>query len=286
MALDTFNNLLTSVNNWIDRSEIDSALLDDLCTLAERKMFTDLRVKEMNTRLITKIEGLFASLPTDYLYGMEIRKVGTNEQPLEYRTPQALDDTRTRGGNDRARLFTIRGTEIQFDQGLDIIDSETVSSLTSSGTTATMTTAANHNLTTGDYITVSGANETEYNGTFEVKSTPSDTELTYTLAISTTSPATGTITYIVNNIEITYYKRFDALREANQTNEILTNYPDIYLYGCLSKAGRYIQDRDVLSQYENDFYNAIEQANKETMDAEMSGSNMTIRTIIGFYNNQ
>lgn len=285
MALGTFNDLLTSVNNWIDRDEINAALLDDFCALAERKMYEKLRVKELNTRLITQVEGLFANLPSDYLFGIEIREIGSEKIPLEYRTPQALDDTKTRGGNDKARLFTIRGTEIQFDQGLEVKDAETVTSLTSVTTTATLTTSANHGLKAGDYVTVSGANETEYNGTFEITDVPSDTTFTYTI-VATTSPATGTISYTVNNVEVTYYKKFDGLREANQTNEILTNYPDVYLYGCLSKAGRYIQDREVLAQYQLDFLEAIDSANRESMDAEMSGSDMVMRTIIGFYNNQ
>lgn len=286
MALDTFNNLLTSVQTWIDRSDIDSALLDDFCQLTERKLYKQLRVKEMKVRLETQWDGLYNDLPTNYLFGLRIRKIGQDEQPIEYRTPQALDDTKTRGGNDKARLFTINNGEAQLDQGIDKTDTETIVSLTSSGTTATMTTADPHNITVGDSVTVSGATETEYNGTFEVQSVPDTTSFTYAISVATTSPATGTITYVVNNVEITYYAKFPGLRESNQTNDILTNYPDLYLYGCLSESGLYTQDAEVLNFYMGKFTEAIELANQETQDAEVSGSDMVMRTIQGFYNNQ
>jgi hypothetical protein len=73
-----------------------------------------------------------------------------------------------------------------------ISDTIPLTSVTSSGTTATVTFSENHLLETGSEITVSGANEADYNGTFAVTVT-SATVVTYTLASSTTSPATGTI---------------------------------------------------------------------------------------------
>ena len=64
-------------------------------------------------------------------------------------------------------------------------------SITSSGTTATVTHAS-HGMSTGDYVIISGANEVEYNGAFQITNT-GGSSYTYTLPNSTTSPATGTI---------------------------------------------------------------------------------------------
>lgn len=69
-----------------------------------------------------------------------------------------------------------------------------VSNLTSSGTTATATTAADHGLLTGDIVVISGASPAGYNGTYAVTATGATT-FTYTLGSSLTSPATGTITF-------------------------------------------------------------------------------------------
>jgi hypothetical protein len=69
--------------------------------------------------------------------------------------------------------------------------------ITSSGTTATVTHTS-HGLSTNDFVFVSGANESRYNGTYQITSTGASS-YTYTMAASTTSPATGTIvsTFVV-----------------------------------------------------------------------------------------
>jgi uncharacterized phage protein gp47/JayE len=67
-----------------------------------------------------------------------------------------------------------------------------VSSLTRVGTTVTATTASNHALTTGVSVTISGAVETDYNGTFEIVVTALN-KFTYEITGTPTSPATGTI---------------------------------------------------------------------------------------------
>jgi hypothetical protein len=72
----------------------------------------------------------------------------------------------------------------------------TVASITSSGTTATVTTAAPHGLATGAVLNanIAGAAPTTYNGTVTATVTGPST-FTYTVPAGTTSPATGAITY-------------------------------------------------------------------------------------------
>lgn len=68
-----------------------------------------------------------------------------------------------------------------------------VSSLTRSGTTATADTGAPHGFTSGDFVTIAGANQADYNGEVQVTVSDSDT-FTYQVANSPVTPATGTIT--------------------------------------------------------------------------------------------
>ena len=68
-----------------------------------------------------------------------------------------------------------------------------ISTITRAGSTATVTTASNHNLGSGMSLVIAGANETEYNGTFEIVVTGLDT-FTYTVSGTPATPATGTIT--------------------------------------------------------------------------------------------
>jgi hypothetical protein len=71
---------------------------------------------------------------------------------------------------------------------------QTISTLTSSSTTATVVTSVAHGLVTGNRIVVTGAAEAPYNGTFIITFVDATT-FTYTLLSTTTSPATGTPVY-------------------------------------------------------------------------------------------
>lgn len=70
-----------------------------------------------------------------------------------------------------------------------------VTSITRSGATATVTVPVPHNLITGQSVTIAGANEVDYNGTFAVTVT-SGVVFTYTVPGTPATPATGTITYL------------------------------------------------------------------------------------------
>lgn len=72
--------------------------------------------------------------------------------------------------------------------------SQSITGITRSGSTATATKVA-HGYSTDDWLTISGATQTEYNGTFKITVTGADT-FTYTVAGTPATPATGTITAI------------------------------------------------------------------------------------------
>jgi hypothetical protein len=75
-------------------------------------------------------------------------------------------------------------------------DGLAVTSITSAGLVATVTTAANHSLAVNTLIAITGANETNYNITARVVTVPTANTFTYALAGGAASPATGgTITW-------------------------------------------------------------------------------------------
>jgi len=90
----------------------------------------------------------------------------------------------------------------------------TASTITRSGTTATVTTSADHLLSTGDQITVSGANQSGYNITATVTVTGATT-FTYTLESDPGANATGTLKVGVNpaNAEDETQERYWAVCE-------------------------------------------------------------------------
>lgn len=66
-----------------------------------------------------------------------------------------------------------------------------LTSITRTGSTATATRTA-HGFAVGDSVVISGATETEYNGTFTVATVPTADTFTYTVTGTPTTPATGT----------------------------------------------------------------------------------------------
>ena len=71
-------------------------------------------------------------------------------------------------------------TTLQAFEGYTTYNGQTISSITNVTTTATLTTAANHNLTSGTFVTVSGAVPAAYNGTFSITVVDA-TSFTYTM---------------------------------------------------------------------------------------------------------
>jgi hypothetical protein len=79
-----------------------------------------------------------------------------------------------------------------FDGNSDKQASKSVTSITLVGTTATATSTA-HGYANGNTVTIAGAVETEYNGTYTISNVATDT-FDYTIVGTPASPATGTIT--------------------------------------------------------------------------------------------
>ena len=86
------------------------------------------------------------------------------------------------------------GKGIQISSGTILKPALQIDSMTSSGTTVTVTTKEQHNILPGTTILVSGANETAYNGTFTSVSVTGYNTFTYTaLSTPSTTLASGNI---------------------------------------------------------------------------------------------
>lgn len=90
---------------------------------------------------------------------------------------------------DSGKSWTVnqwRGYTVRRTSGVS------VSSMTRSGSTVTVTTAADHGFSTSDGVSVFGADQQEYNNAFGITVTGART-FTFTIASTPTTPATGTI---------------------------------------------------------------------------------------------
>lgn len=144
-----------------------------------------------------------------------------------------------------------------------------VDTLTSSGTLATATVTAGHGYTDGDYIVMSGANETNYNGTYRIN-VSSTTVFTYTIT-ATTSPATGTIVSTKNNLTVKYFCTPTNLSSDSDTILI----PDLYSDCVVAFAWARLSQKDGLKGDAGDgfeeFNDIVAEMNRENMRRGIQG---------------
>lgn len=66
------------------------------------------------------------------------------------------------------------------------------------------------------------------------------------------------------SLEMNYLKSFTALSDSNTTNSVLTNYPQIYLFGSLWAAALFTRQEELGVFYWKQFISQIKGANKKT----------------------
>lgn len=66
-------------------------------------------------------------------------------------------------------------------------------------------------------------------------------------------------------------KAVSALSDANTTNAILTNYPDVYLYGAAKHGYMYLRNSQRAQEANQAFMTGIEEANRESRKFRASG---------------
>lgn len=67
MALDTFANLKTSIEAWLDDADTYDGAVDDIILMAESEFNRRLRVPEMEVRSQATVSGQYLALPDDFL---------------------------------------------------------------------------------------------------------------------------------------------------------------------------------------------------------------------------
>ena len=73
-------------------------------------------------------------------------------------------------------------------------------------------------------------------------------------------------------IELAYYQSFTALAEDADTNWLLTNHPDVYVYGTLVHSAPYLKDDERIAVWVGLYEKAMSDLKTESETAEFSGS--------------
>jgi hypothetical protein len=85
------------------------------------------------------------------------------------------------------------------------------------------------------------------------------------------------------SMELTYYARVPALSDSNTTSWLLTEAPDVYLYGALVHAAPYLKDDARIQIWEAFHAQAIDNLNTSSSDAKYGGSGLVMRSRRGAF---
>jgi hypothetical protein len=80
-------------------------------------------------------------------------------------------------------------------------------------------------------------------------------------------------------IEIGYYAKLAAFSADADTNWVLTNHPDIYLYGSLSASEAFLQNDDRIAVWKTLYKQSIKELNDAEKKGRFSGSALRARNI-------
>lgn len=77
--------------------------------------------------------------------------------------------------------------------------------------------------------------------------------------------------------EATYFEALQALSGSNATNSIILEAPDIYLWGSLMQAEKYLENDDRVATWKTDFAECVEELNGKRQTEEYSASYRPVR---------
>lgn len=139
------------------------------------------------------------------------------------------------------------GKGLQISSGTILKPYAGIDGITSSGTTATVTTKEQHNILPGTSIRITGAQQEEYNGDFLVDQITGFNTFTYTLATSTTSPARGLVNLNVN----TWYGSSNRLGSFDGQNGLFWEFDGQELYAVRRSSTQQLSGRSTVTQGSN-----------------------------------
>ena len=80
-------------------------------------------------------------------------------------------------------------------------------------------------------------------------------------------------------LQINYYKKLTALSDTNTTNDILTNYPELYLYASLAESSPFLMQDERLQVWAGLFKDALLSANEASSRGSTTTSPLQMTTL-------
>ena len=114
MTISTYAELKTAITNWfMDRSDVGTSYGDEIIDLAEAYFNLNLRVREMETvdDLEPDVDSI-CTLPTDFIEAQRVVELASIRRPLEFLTPEMVDEWYPDRAGGLACHYTIVGEEL------------------------------------------------------------------------------------------------------------------------------------------------------------------------------
>jgi hypothetical protein len=113
MALTNYNDLVTTVESYLARSDLTS-IIPTFVMLAQQRMSRDLRTREMLKVATTTATDGTVEIPTDFLEMRELHFQGNPPITLEYESPDKFFRDLLTTTSGLPYYYTIIGYEFQF----------------------------------------------------------------------------------------------------------------------------------------------------------------------------
>ena len=92
----------------------------------------------------------------------------------------------------------------------------------------------------------------------------------------------GPIPDSVLTLEMLFYKKISALSDSNTTEAMLTDNPDIYLYGALMEAEPFIMNDERVGLWAQGFQQAVDNLQDQDTKDRHSGSALRVMNTSGY----
>ena len=87
----------------------------------------------------------------------------------------------------------------------------------------------------------------------------------------------------IMTMEMLFYKRITALSGSNTTEQMLTENPDVYLYGALMEAEPFVMNDERMGLWAQGFAQAIQALQEQDNKDRHSGSALRVMNMGGYY---
>jgi hypothetical protein len=118
MALTNYNDLVTTVESYLARTDLTS-IIPTFVMLAQQRMTRDLRTREMLRVATTPTTDATVELPPDFLELRDIHFQGNPPITLEYQSPDLFFRNLLTSTSGKPYYYTLIDNELQFAPAVD-----------------------------------------------------------------------------------------------------------------------------------------------------------------------